>query len=62
MSRKSATTSRPISAAVFACLQRVLAERRRDVGALDLLELDRQRTGLEHEREVLRLADVADAR
>ena len=27
------------SAAFFACVQRVLAERRRDVGALDLLEL-----------------------
>ena len=39
--------------------QRVLAERRRDVGALDLLERHRQRTGLEDEREVLRLADRA---
>ena len=41
-------------------LQRVLTERRRDVRALDLLELDRQRTGLEHEREVLRLPEIAD--
>ena len=36
-------------------LQRVLAERRRDVGALDRVELDRQRARLEDEREVLRL-------
>ena len=42
--------------------ERVLAERRRDVGALDLLERDRQRAGLEHEREVLRLLDGAAAR
>ena len=62
MSRKIATTSRPTSAARLRLLQRVLAERRRDVRALDLLERDRQRAGLEHEREVLRLADDADAR
>ena len=37
--------------------QRVLAERRRDVGALRGLELDRQRTGLEHEREAFGLAE-----
>ena len=39
--------------------QRLLAERRRDVGALDLREADGQRTGLEDEREVLRLLDRA---
>ena len=43
-------------------LERVLAERGRDVGALDLLELDRQRAGLEDERQVLRLADARDVR
>ena len=43
-------------------LQRVLAERRRDVRALDLLELERQGAGLEDEREVLRLAELADVR
>ena len=43
-------------------LQRVLAQRGRDVGALDLLELDRQRARLEHERQVLRLPDALDAR
>ena len=36
--------------------ERVLAERGRDCVALDLRELDRQRAGLEDEREVLRLA------
>ncbi len=35
--------------------QRVLAEGGRDVGALDRDELDGQRAGLEHEREVARL-------
>ena len=39
--------------------ERALAERRRDVGALDLLEAHRQRTGLEDQREVLRLLDRA---
>ena len=39
--------------------QRVLAERGRDVGALDLVELDGQRTRLEHEREVLGLLEAA---
>ena len=43
-------------------LERVLAERGRDVGALDLLELDRQRAGLQDERQVLRLADALDVR
>ena len=42
-------------------LERVLAERGGDVGALDLLERDRQGTGLQHECEVLRLAERADA-
>ena len=51
-SRKTATSIRPAIAALRACAQRVLAERRRDVGALDRHELDRQRAGLEHEREV----------
>src|SRR6478609_776009 len=42
------------------CLrQRALAERRRDVGALDLLEADRERTGLQDERKVLRLLEAA---
>ena len=36
-------------------VQRALAEGRRDVGALELLEAHRQRAGLEDEREVLRL-------
>ena len=58
MSRKSATTSRPPIAAFFASLERVLAERGRDVGLLELIEVDRQGARLEHEREVLRLADV----
>src|SRR5206468_5238333 len=39
--------------------QRLLPEGRRDIGALDLLEADRQGTGLEHEREILRLPDRA---
>src|SRR6185437_11937986 len=37
--------------------ERALAERRRDVGALDLLERERQRTGLEDERQVLGLLE-----
>ncbi len=41
-------------------LQRVLAERRRDVGALDRHEVDGQRAGLQHEREVLRLGEAAE--
>ena len=41
--------------------ERVLAERRGDVGALDRDELDGQRAGLEHEREVLRLLLRRDA-
>ena len=40
---------------VLRLLQRVLAERRRDVGALERDEVDRQRAGLQDEREVLRL-------
>ena len=39
--------------------ERALAERRRDIGALDLLEAHRQRTGLEDQREVFRLLDRA---
>ena len=42
-------------------LQRVLAERRRDVGALRGLELDRQCTGLQDERELFRIAETAPA-
>ena len=42
-------------------LQRVLAERRRDVGALDGTKLHRQRTRLQHEREVLRLREARHA-
>ena len=38
-------------------MKRVLAERRRDVRALDLDELDRQRAGLEDECKVLRFLD-----
>ena len=45
---------------VLRLLQRVLTERRRDVGALERDEVDRQGAGLQHEREVLRLADAAD--
>ena len=41
-------------------LERVLAERGRDVSSLDLVEGDGERTGLQHECEVLRLAEVAD--
>ena len=37
--------------------QRVLTQRRRDLRALNLDELDRQRAGLEDERQVLRLGD-----
>ena len=43
-------------------VQRVLAERRRDRGLVEGDELDGQGAGLEHEREVLRLLDRADAR
>ena len=43
-------------------VERVLAERGRDRGLVERDELDRQRTGLEHEREILRLLDVADPR
>src|SRR4029079_15157721 len=39
--------------------ERALAERRRDVGALDLLEAHRQRTGLQDECEALRLTHRA---
>ena len=42
-------------------VQRVLAERGRDRGLVEGDELDGQGAGLEHERQVLRLADVADA-
>ena len=38
-------------------VERVLTERRRDRGLVERHELDRQRAGLEHEREVLRLLD-----
>ena len=62
MSRKSATRNRPTIAAVFAWFERVLTERGRDRGLVERDELDRQRTGLEHEREILRLLDVADPR
>ena len=40
--------------------ERVLAERGRDRGLLERDERDGQGAGLEHEREVLRLVDVAD--
>ncbi len=41
--------------------ERVLAERGRDGGRLQRLEGDRQGTALQHDREVLRLVDRADA-
>ena len=47
----------PAIAAFHASLERVLAERRRDVGAVERLELDRQRAGLEDERDLLRLLE-----
>ena len=43
-------------------VERVLAERRRDVLPLHLHELDGQRAGLEDEREVLRLLNGVEAR
>ena len=49
-------------AAFFASFERVLAERGRDRRLVERDELDGQGAGLEHEREVLRLADGADAR
>ena len=42
-------------------LERILAERCGDVGAIERLELDRQGTGLEHERDVLRLLQRVEA-
>ena len=50
-SRKSDDEQQPDERRVARLAQRVLAERRRDVRALDRDELDRQRAGLEHERE-----------
>src|SRR4029077_17010733 len=43
-------------------VQRVLAQRGRDVRLLDALERDRQRAVLEDERQVLRLGEHAGAR
>ena len=43
--------------AIFASCERVLTQRRRDLGLVERHELDRQRTRLQHEREVLRLLD-----
>ena len=43
-------------------LQRVLAERRRDLGLLERHEVDRQGARLQHEREVLRLAGARRCR
>src|SRR5262249_33742799 len=42
-------------------LQRVLAEGRGEVGSVERLEFDRQRTRLEHERDVLRLLQRVEA-
>ena len=42
--------------------QGVLAERRRDLGPLDLDELDGQRARLEHERQILGLVDAVEPR
>src|ERR671910_672513 len=42
-------------------VERLLPERRRDAGEVDLLELVRERTAAEDEREILRLAGVTDA-
>ena len=61
MRRKIATRMSPPIAALHASLERVLAERRRDVGAVERLELDRQRARLEHERDVLRLLERVEA-
>ena len=61
MRRKIATRIRPPIAARHASRERVLAERRGDVGAVERLELDRQRARLEHEGDVLRLLERVEA-
>ena len=61
MSRKIATRIRPGDRRAPCLLERVLAERRGDVGAVERLELDRQGARLEHERDVLRLLQRVEA-
>ncbi len=55
MSRKTATAIRPPIAGDQSLAERVLAERRGDVGAVDLLEPNGQSAGLQDESQILRL-------
>ena len=61
MRRKIATRMSPPIAARLRLVERVLAERRGDVGAVERLELDRERARLEDERDVLRLLERVEA-
>ena len=62
MSRKSGDDEEADDCGAPRLLQGVLAERRRDRRRLERRERDGQGAGLEHERQVLRLLQVADAR
>ena len=62
MSRNSATIDEADDARDQALVQRLLAERRRDLRLRDQLELDRQRAGLQQVREVLGRLDREAAR